>query len=178
MNLPLQVRLETEVNEAVIREEKPDVLFVAAGSELAVELQQNGNTGTMLEMTVVLAVEAPHFHRVAMLECMKALEGVHTGMNVREIRDSTVYAESRDGETAVFPENLIVLACGMRQNKALEACRTLVPRYIPIGNCYVPQRLATLCARQLTWLLIWIPARGERDSVGRHWISSADACYR
>ena len=83
MNLPLQVRLETEVNEAVIREEKPDVLFVAAGSELAVELQQNGNTGTLLEMTVVLAVEAPHFHRVAMLECMKALEGVHTGMNVR-----------------------------------------------------------------------------------------------
>ena len=180
--LPVKVRLETEVNETVIKEEKPDVLFAAVGSEpalppipgtgepyvvqgarlnasgvsgqkvvviggglvgceLAVELLQNGNTVTLLEMTDVLAAEAPHFHRVAMLECMKALEGVHTGMRVREIRDNAVYAENRDGETATFPADLAVLACGLRPNKALEAYRTLVPRYIPIGDCLHPAKI-------------------------------------
>ena len=180
--LPVKVRLETEVNEAVIKEEKPDVLFAAAGSEpalppipgagetyvvqgarlnaagvsgqkvvviggglvgceLAVELLQNGNTVTLLEMTDVLAAEAPHFHRVAMLECMKALEGVHTGMRVREIRDNAVYAESKGGEAATFPADLAVLACGLRPNKALEAYRTLVPRYIPIGDCLHPAKI-------------------------------------
>lgn len=180
--LPVKVRLETEVNEAVIKEEKPDVMFAAVGSEpvlppiagvqepyvvqgarlnastvsqqrivviggglvgceLAAELLQSGNTVTLLEMTDVLATEAPHFHRVALLEELKALESIHTEMRVKTIRDHTVYAENKDGKETAFPAELVVLACGLRANRELEAYRSLVPRYIPIGDCQRPAKI-------------------------------------
>ncbi len=183
-SLPIRVRLNTPVTEAVLREEQPDVLFAATGSdpvlppipgaegpyvvfgaklnaatvtgqrivviggglvgsELAVELVQSGNSVTLLEMTDTLAPEAPRFHRIALLEELKALEGVHTGLRVTAIRDKSVFATATDGAELAFPADLVVLACGLRSNRETEALRALVPRYIPIGDCRSPAKIGS-----------------------------------
>lgn len=111
------------------------------GSELAVELVQSGNSVTLLEMTDTLAQDAPHFHRIALMEELKALEGVHTELRVTAIRDRTVIALTKEGTETTFPADLIVLACGLRPNRETETLRTLVPRYIPIGDCSGPGKL-------------------------------------
>lgn len=174
--LPIKVRLNTEVNEALVQEEKPDVLFAAVGCqpvippipgvdepyvlvgaklnastingkqiviigggtvgcELAVELTQSGNRVTLLEMEERLSLDLALFNRVALLEEMKSLDAVRTGVRVSSIAENKVHAVTKSGENVSFSADVVVLACGLRSNRELESLRTKVPRYIPIGDC-------------------------------------------
>ena len=90
----------------------------------------------MLEMEDNLSLDLALFNRVALLEEMKSLEKVHTGMRVSSISENIVYAVSKSGENLSFPADVVVLACGLRPNRELESLRTKVPHYIPIGDCY------------------------------------------
>ena len=123
-----------------------DVVVIGGGlvgCELAVELQRNGNRCTVVEMAEELAADAPIFHRIALMEEMKQLAGIHTGLRVTAIERGRVRARDRSGGERSFPADLAVLACGMRASEELEPLRSLVPRFIPIGDCYRPGKIGT-----------------------------------
>lgn len=121
-----------------------DVVLIGGGligCELAVELQENGNRCTLLEQLPELAPDAPRFHRISLLEELKKLSAVFTGMRALEITDGAVIGESADGRRVSLPADTVILACGLRSNKDLERFRAKVPRFYTIGDCDRPGKI-------------------------------------
>ena len=136
------VLLGAKLNTAALSNKRIVVIGGGAiGCEAAVELQQSGNEVTLLEMTAQLCPDAPRFHKIAMMEEMKALDALYTEIKVKEIRQHIVYAETLDGDTKEFPADIVVLACGLRPNHELEKFRSLVPQFVSIGDCSRPGKI-------------------------------------
>lgn len=131
------VLLASSLNAGVIRDKT--VVVVGGGligCELAVELQKNGCRCTIVEMTDTIAAGSPHFHHVALLEELKKIDRIFAGAKCTSIDNIGIHIEGADGKMQILPADYILLACGMRANTELEALRTRVTRYIPIGDCY------------------------------------------
>ncbi len=113
------------------------------GCELAVELCQNGNEVTLLGHSSSLAKGAPRFHFLALMEEMKKIKAVRTGMQVKSITESGVVATPTGGDDEFFPADIVVIACGLKSAKELDRLRDFVPMFIPIGDYEKPAKIGT-----------------------------------
>lgn len=108
------------------------------GAEIGLELAENGNDVTIVEMRDVLAASGNWLYRHALREHVGRCESLHVelGATVQEIRkDSVVYVNDA-GETVECPADLILNATGLKSRRALaNTFFGITPRTTIVGDC-------------------------------------------
>ncbi len=104
------------------------------GCETAVHMADDGHDVTILEMLPEPAVDAGHFHRIALLEELKKchLKVCH---RCTRITEEGVYSVDGNGKEVFFPADTVIMAAGMRsRSEEVEKLRGIIPDFVVIGS--------------------------------------------
>jgi pyruvate/2-oxoglutarate dehydrogenase complex dihydrolipoamide dehydrogenase (E3) component len=109
------------------------------GSELGLELAENGNTVHIVEITDKLAEKGNSLYRIALHQHMEKCETLHslTETHCKEIRKDGVVIEKKDGAEEFLQADHILLATGLRPKRELAYSFYGITRntYL-IGDCH------------------------------------------
>ena len=107
-----------------------------AGCEAAIHLAQEGKKVTIIEMRDELAPDANVRHRPLLLNKIKELTEVRTGLKGLEITAEGVVCEDKDKKRQFVKGSSVICALGQRaRTDVVEALRDSAPYVVPIGDC-------------------------------------------
>lgn len=89
------------------------------GCECALNMARQGHKVTLIEMRDELAPDDYKMHRVALLEVLKPMVAVRTGLKCVSFEDNGVQCEDMDGNPVFLKADTVVYAMGLRANSAL-----------------------------------------------------------
>ena len=108
------------------------------GAEIGLELAENGNDVTIVELQDVLAGSANWLYRHALREHVNKCDALHVelGATVQEIRRDAVVYVDRDGKTVECGADLILNATGLRSRSGLaQSFFGITPSTALVGDC-------------------------------------------
>ncbi len=108
------------------------------GAEIGLELAENGNDVTIVELQEVLAASGHWLYRHALREHVTRCSTLHVelGARVKEIRADGVVYVNKEGETVECPADLILNATGLKPRLAqTNAFFGITPRTSLTGDC-------------------------------------------
>ncbi len=124
-----------------------------SGSDLGLELAQDGHEVTVVEMLDEIARDMLFLNRISLLRSMAEHDvRILTGHKVKQITDTGVVVEGPDGETTLEADTVVV-AFGVRPAQELTeeldkvsagapfAARMTQPQVHPVGDCVAPRKV-------------------------------------
>jgi 2,4-dienoyl-CoA reductase-like NADH-dependent reductase (Old Yellow Enzyme family)/thioredoxin reductase len=113
------------------------------GCEMAIHLNRQGKTVTVVEMADDWARDAPRLHKIAM--AVELGKGVDLRLNTKgiEITDKGLVCEGGDENATLInliKADTVFCAVGMRSRSA-EALRDIAPQFKIVGDCRVPGQM-------------------------------------
>ncbi|MGI5936925.1 MAG: FAD-dependent oxidoreductase, partial [Oscillospiraceae bacterium] len=112
------------------------------GCEAAIHLAQEGRDVTVVEMLPEVAVDANGRHRPILLDMLKKLVTVKTGLKGIRVTEEGLVCEDSSGNEILFPADTIVCAVGQKPRRSVvERLLNTAPRVEEIGDCVKPQRI-------------------------------------
>jgi len=112
------------------------------GCEAAIHLAQEGRDATVVEMLPGVAVDANGRQRPILLDMLKKLVTVKTGLKGTRITDEGLVCADKSGNEVLLPADTIICAVGQKPLRSVvEGLLNSAPRVVEVGDCVKPQRI-------------------------------------
>jgi len=113
------------------------------GCEAAIHLAQEGRDVTVVEMLPEVAMDANGRQRPILLDMLKKLVTVKTGLKGVRVTEEGLVCQDKSGNEIMFPADTIICAVGQKPRRAVvESLLNTAPIVEEIGDCVKPQRIA------------------------------------
>lgn len=108
------------------------------GTELALELAEQGKEVSIIEMSDTLCAKGNKLYRIALRHHMEKCEKLHVHLNsqVTEITEQGVFVEDREGNKSFIEADQVFLSVGLRsKKKEAYGLYGVTPETTMIGDC-------------------------------------------
>lgn len=118
------------------------------GCEAGIHFAESGKDVTVIEMQNDVAVDANARHRPILLELLKKLVKIETGLRGARITDEGLVCTDKNGKEKMFPADTILCAVGQRSLRGVvDSLLDAAPEVIQVGDCVTPARITDAVAR-------------------------------
>ena len=105
------------------------------GCEAAIHLAQEGRDATVVEMLPGVAVDANGRQRPILLDMLKKLVTVKTGLKGTRITDEGLVCADKSGNEVLLPADTIICAVGQKPLRSVvEGLLNSAPRVVEVGT--------------------------------------------
>ena len=112
------------------------------GCEAAVYLAQLGKDVTIVEMLKDVAIDANVRHRSVLMNLLKQLVSIETGLKGIRVNDEGLVCVDENGAEKTFAADTILCAVGQRSLRGVvNGLLDAAPEVVQVGDCVKPQRV-------------------------------------